>query len=138
MLFGQFINLILQLIRKTHFILFFFRMGRSITNISLANNKVFPQNLFNCEAKFLKAEHQVFHVESAFYQGRYACLFTTLDENLVLSDAIEVTVTPKAGLMPVLAEKIILPFSSVFKIVSAAPLHLTNVDPQSEIIITGL
>ena len=113
-------------------------MGRSITNISLANNKVLPQNLFNCEAKFLKAEQQVFYVESAFYQGRYACLFTTLDENLVLSDAIEVTVTPKAGLMPVLAEKIILPFSSVFKIVSAAPLHLTNVDPQSEIIITGL
>ena len=64
---------------------------------------------------------------------------TTLNENVVLSDDIEITVIPNAGLgLSVTTSRTVVPFSSAFKLVSSSPMLLTNVEPQAEIILTGM
>ena len=55
----------------------------------------------------------------------------------MLNDDIEVSVIPNVGLGSMMTEKTLVPFSSAFKLVSSSNIQLTNVDPQSEIVITG-
>ena len=119
-----------------------FRIGKSISDTSPIQGQKFPKELFVCDAKFVQEGHNlndVFHVQSAFYKGHYACLLTTINENVVLSDDIEISVIPNAGLgLSVTTSRTVVPFSSAFKLVSSSPMLLTNVEPQMEIILTGL
>ena len=118
-----------------------FRIGKSISDTSSIQGQKFPKELFVCDAKFVQEGHNlndVFHVQSAFYKGHYACLLTTLNENVVLSDDIEISVIPNAVLGLSVPSRTVVPFSSVFKLVTTSPMLLTNVEPQTEIILTGM
>ena len=117
-------------------------MGKSVSNVSLVNGNAFGSALFGCKARFVKEKQNadlstIFKVHSGFHEGHHACIFTTIDENAMLNDDIEVSVIPNVGLGSMMTEKTLVPFSSAFKLVSSSNIQLTNVDPQTEIVITG-
>ena len=117
-------------------------MGKSVSNVSLANGNAFGSALFGCKARFVKEKQNadlstIFNVQSGFHGGHHACIFTAIDDNVMLNDDIEVSVIPNVGLGSMMTEKTLVPFSSAFKLVSSTNIQLTNVDPQSEIVITG-
>ena len=110
-------------------------------NVNLANDLPHAKTLFSCQARFTQAKmdiRNVFKVQPGFLDGSYGCLFTSLDEAPMFSDEIEVTVVPTAGLETLQSQKILVPFSSTVKMISASVISLTNVAPQDEIVLTGL
>lgn len=120
-------------------------VSNGAVNVSTsANGAHFTKSLFSCTATFDKERRahdlsSIFHVTAGFYRGNYACLFTAYDDSTIFHDTVVITITPGPSLgSSVAEEKGAVPFSSVFRIVTEASVLLTNVEPQKEIVITGL
>ena len=106
-----------------------------------ANSLASAKSLFSCRAKFINHENDVnnvFKIEPGFHNGNYACLFTALEDSSQFQDEVEISVIPGNGLETLQSEKTKVAFSSLVKVLSKTSITLTNVEPQSEILLNGL
>lgn len=113
-------------------------------NTAQAYNIPMVKALVDCKAKFIDGKQDlktVFDVNVGFVDGSYACLFNTLAESVQFQDEIELTITPSSsgsGFESLTSDTIRLPYSSKIQLKSDSIVQLTNVDPQTELIIEGL